>query len=96
MKNKEFAEYIYEDFDHSQDPIDLEDYRKQVIKETEKKILDRSRNYRGRSDTVYMKITTGCLSDLFQVNKRTILRWIKKKRFDPSNIRSIIEYYNQL
>lgn len=94
MKNREFDSYVYEDFEDSQDPIDLDDFKKQIIKDTEKKMLDRSRNYRGRSDTVWLKITTSILADLFNVNKRTVLRWKKLNKFNPRDIRSIIKLYN--
>lgn len=51
--------------------------------------------YRGGGQpTVHLKITTPLLSRLFKCSERTIWRWIKLNRLDPSNLLDIIDKYN--
>jgi transposase len=52
------------------------------------------KNRVGRTIT-YQKITTKVLAKLFKVHQETMRRWIRESRFDPTDMLSIIEYYNK-
>jgi hypothetical protein len=49
----------------------------------------------GSTYRIHIKVTTKVLAKLFNVHEGTIYRWIKQKKFDPTSMSSIIEYYNK-
>ena len=90
--------YIVEEFEEERsdyENFDPDDYTKKIKKEAVSKLLDSSRNTRGRSDHIYLKLTTTDLCNLFGISKRTLYNWIKTNQLDPTNIRSIINLYNK-
>mgnify|MGYP001607790826 FL=1 len=90
------SEYVVEEFEEDQyKDFDLDDYTKKIKEQTIKKLLDGSRNYKGRSDKIYLKLTTTDLCSLFSISKRTLYNWIKTNQLNPTNIRSIIEQFNK-
>ena len=52
------------------------------------------RRYTGGSTKVFLKVTTKELAELFEVTRRTIRRWVRLNRLDPTSLTDIVEKYN--
>jgi hypothetical protein len=54
--------------------------------------------FKGRSsrkgEKIFAQIRTSDLTELFQCSKRTLWRWVRLGRLDPSSLTDIIEKYN--
>lgn len=96
MKNRDYDNCVYEEYNNTEEELDIEDFRKKIRKEAIKELLDNSRNYRGRKDKVHLKLRTSDLCNLFNIKKRTLYNWIKTNQLDPTNINCIIQLYNKL
>ena len=48
----------------------------------------------GRKDEIFIEVTCSRLAELFNRNRRTIYRWIKENKLDPTNIIDIIDKFN--
>ena len=97
MKQNDFGYIIEEEYDQiNEEYMDIDDFKKKIQKETKEQVLSKIRNKNGSGDKIYLKLTSGRLAKLFNINKRTLFNWIKTNRFDPTDLISVIKLYNQL
>ena len=75
--------------------MDNEDYESEEYDEEleKKKHWEKIRYRGGRPKIVYLKVRSEELCGLFNINKRTLSRWIDSGKLDPNDLKSICEKY---
>lgn len=67
--------------------------QEQHLKKVANSLSDRNRNKRGRGKKTLLKVTYQTLEDLYQISKSTLMNHIKSGVLNPSDLKSIIEFY---
>ena len=61
--------------------------------EERKRNWEKIRYRGGRPEEYILDIGIKELCNLFKISRTTLWRWIKSKKFDPTNLKSIAEFY---